>query len=72
MTPPIVVDTDVISFELKRDTRSEFYEQHLRDRLVVVTFMTVAELERWTIAHNWGELRRLIMEEYLSNVVIPL
>ena len=72
MRLPVVVDTDVISFQLKRDTRAQLYEDHLRDRLVVVSFMTVAELERWTIAHNWGELRLLNMEEYLSNVVITL
>jgi tRNA(fMet)-specific endonuclease VapC len=39
-----VIDTDVVSFLFKRDTRAELYRPHLVGRRIVVSFMTVAEL----------------------------
>ena len=39
----VVVDTDVISFALKGDTRFQLYAPELRDRLLIASFMTVAE-----------------------------
>ncbi len=44
MTDRLVVDTDVISFLFKRDTRAKLYEPHLSGRQLVISFMTVAEL----------------------------
>ncbi len=41
-----VVDTDVVSSFFKRDTRATLYRPHLADRLLLLSFMTVAELER--------------------------
>ena len=41
----VLVDTDVISYLLKNDTRADLYQPHLQDQLLVVSFMTVAELE---------------------------
>jgi tRNA(fMet)-specific endonuclease VapC len=65
-----VVDTDVISFLLRMDTRRELYRGHLAGRALVVTFMTVAELERWAIKYRWGAQRRRALEVYLSNCAI--
>ena len=66
---PAVVDTDVISYLFKRDSRAELYRPHLTGRLLVVSFMTVAELDRWALKRNWGEPRRNKMEEHLRNFV---
>jgi tRNA(fMet)-specific endonuclease VapC len=49
---PTIVDTDVVSFLFKRDTRAELYRPHLSTRLLVVSFMTVAELDRWALSRN--------------------
>lgn len=62
----IVVDTDVISFFQKRDTRYKLCSQHLLDKEKIISFMTLAELRRWTLERNWGENRRSIFEETLS------
>ncbi len=62
----IVVDTDVISFFQKRDTRYKLYSQHLLDKEKFISFMTLAELRRWTLERNWGENRKSIFEETLS------
>jgi predicted nucleic acid-binding protein len=67
---PVVVDTNVVSFLFRRDARAELYRPHLVGRLLVVSFMTVAELDRWAIERNWGEQRRNAMERHLRSFVI--
>ena len=65
-----VVDTDVVSFLFKRDSRAELYRPHLTGRLLVVSFMTIAELDRWALARKWEEARRARMEQHLRNFVV--
>src|SRR5712692_10797518 len=65
-----VLDTDVVSFLFKRDTRAEGYRKHLTGKLLVISFMTLAELDRWALERNWGEARRRQMEEHLGNFVV--
>ena len=67
MKSPAVVDNDVISFQFKHDSRASLYTHHLSDRLLVVSFMTMAELDLWSFSRNWGERRRLEMEAYLGH-----
>ncbi|MGI8539211.1 MAG: type II toxin-antitoxin system VapC family toxin [Rubrobacteraceae bacterium] len=67
---PLVVDTDVVSFIFKRDSRAELYRPHLDGELLVISFMTVAELDLWTLERDWGEPRRRSMEEHLRNFVV--
>jgi tRNA(fMet)-specific endonuclease VapC len=64
------VDTDVMSFLFKRDTWAEWYRPHLTGKLLVLSFMTVAELDRWVLARNWGRSRRARMEEHLRNFIV--
>jgi predicted nucleic acid-binding protein len=40
----VVVDTCVVSFLLKNDTRAELYRPHLDVDTKVISFMTLAEL----------------------------
>lgn len=65
-----VVDTDVLSFILKRDTRASRYLPYVTGTIVVISFMTVAELERWTIERNWGAARQAELERFLASLVI--
>ena len=53
----VIVDTDVVSYIFKGDTRGALYEPHLTGALASISFMTFAELEQWAIARNWGERR---------------
>ncbi len=66
----IVVDTDVISFLLKDDTRAQLYRPHLQDKMLVVSFMTIAELYQWAYQRNWGEKRLAWLEDRLHTFVI--
>jgi tRNA(fMet)-specific endonuclease VapC len=44
---PVVLDTNVVSFLFKSDSRAQAYLPHLRDRQWLISFMTEAELEQW-------------------------
>lgn len=61
----VVVDTDVVSFLYKRDTRAMLYRTHLDGQLPIISFMTLAELEKWTVARSWGARRRQDLFNYL-------
>jgi len=44
----------------------------LEGHLLLISFMTVAELEQWALTHRWGEPRRRELEELLSRfTVVP-
>jgi predicted nucleic acid-binding protein len=57
----MIVDTDVVSYIYKKDTRAAKYEPHLANAITSISFMTLAELERWAIARNWGAQRQAEM-----------
>lgn len=54
MSAIVVLDTDVVSFLFKGDTRAEAYRPHLRGKIPALSFMTVAELYQWVFVRNWG------------------
>lgn len=62
----VVVDTDVISFWFKNDTRASAYRRHLIGKLLVVSFVSVGELQEWAIRRRWGAERRAQMEQHLQ------
>jgi predicted nucleic acid-binding protein len=65
-----VVDTDVVSFEFKRDTRAQLYAPDVAGRTLVVSFMTVAELDLWAVRHHWGPARKARMEQHLRRYIL--
>ena len=62
----LVVDTDVISYLFKGDTRADIYHPHVENSALLVSFMTVAELEHWALVRNWGQPTRQRMQAHLS------
>jgi len=65
-----IVDTDVVSFLLKGDTRAQLYRPHLQGKTLALSFMTVAELYQWAYVRNWGEQKLTRLEEQLRTYVI--
>ena len=51
----VVVDTDVVSFLFKSHPIGFRYDPELADRAALISFMTVAEVERWAIQYRWIE-----------------
>jgi predicted nucleic acid-binding protein len=69
---PIVLDTDVVSFLFKTDTRAQIYLPQLQDREWFISFMTEAELEQWALLANWSEKRVEWLRLFLGRfVVVP-
>ena len=66
----LIVDTDVVSFLLKDDTRAQLYRPHLQGKTLALSFMTVAELYQWAYVRNWGERKLTRLEEQLHRYVI--
>lgn len=67
---PIVVDTDVVSFLFKNDSRADRYLRHLQDRQWLISFMTEAELEQWALLSNWQAKRVEWLRVFLRRFVI--
>ena len=66
----VVVDTDVVSFLFKQDTRGDLYTSHLRGHLLIISPMTRAELEVWALERNWGQRRRDEMQVHLKQFIL--
>lgn len=65
-----VVDTDVISFLFKGHSLALEYLPYLANRTLIVSFMTIAELDRWVLEANWGAARQNRLREYLEPFAI--
>lgn len=65
-----ILDTDVVSILFKGDSRAHDYRRHIAGRLLGVSFMTLAELDRWSLERAWGERRKLELAEHLTHYTI--
>lgn len=63
----IVVDTDVVSYIFKKDTRAALYEPYVVQVPKFISFMTLAELRLWEFQNNWGQLKAAKFELLLSD-----
>jgi tRNA(fMet)-specific endonuclease VapC len=68
----VLLDTNVVSFVFKGDTRASDYAPLLQGHQLALSFMTIAELYEWTAQRNWGEKRIIQLEQALTTyLVIP-
>lgn len=66
----VIVDTDIVSFIFKSDTRKELYDPHLAGQFMFISFMTLGELHKWALAWNWGATKNRLLDEYLRRYSI--
>ncbi|MCC6492593.1 MAG: type II toxin-antitoxin system VapC family toxin [Pirellulales bacterium] len=66
----VLIDTDVFSFLFKRDTRGDRYLPAIQGKVLCLSFMSVAELQRWALIRNWGEPRRRSLEQVMRQYVV--
>lgn len=64
----MLIDTDVLSFVFKESPIREQYRPHLDGRALLVSFQSVAEMDRWPLERAWGERRRRQLEAFLSGL----
>lgn len=68
----VVADTDVVSFLFKNHPISKRYDPDLAGCVALISFMTVAEVERWAIQYRWSEHRLRWLHLYLRRfTVVP-
>lgn len=63
---PVVVDTDVVSFLFKNDSRAQLYLPLLKNQKLLVSFMTEAELQQWILLAKWGAGRVKRFHEFMT------
>jgi predicted nucleic acid-binding protein len=66
----VVLDTDVVSFLFKGDTRAQAYLPLLENRRWLISFMTEAELEQWALLANSSVQRREWLRIFLRRTAI--
>lgn len=68
-----IVDTDVVSMVFKGDSRALHYHIHLTEGLLGISFMTLAELERWPLERKWGAVKQTQLAQHLTRyTVLPV
>lgn len=65
-----IIDTDVVSMLFKGDSRAQRYRVHIHGRLLAISFMTLAELERWPLERRWSSIRRAELVQHLTRYVV--
>ncbi|HEV8290675.1 MAG TPA: type II toxin-antitoxin system VapC family toxin [Tepidisphaeraceae bacterium] len=65
-----MVDTNVLSYALKGDSRADPYLDLLEIRPRCVSFASVAELFRWSIIRKWGKNRLDHLQQHLRGYVV--
>jgi tRNA(fMet)-specific endonuclease VapC len=66
----VLLDTDVVSFMLKGDSRAASYAPLLTGNRLTLSFMTVAELFQSAAVRKWGPKRVAQLESHLSAYLI--
>ena len=68
----VVADTDVVSFLFKNHPIGSRYDPELAGRIALISFMTVAEVERWAVQYRWSERRHHWLHLHLRRfTVVP-
>lgn len=66
----LLLDTNIVSFILKRDTRAAAYAPILYGNRLAISFMTTAELYQWSVARRWGTPRIQQLEQAIARYLL--
>ena len=71
--PTVLLDTDVVSFLFKGDSRATAYAPLIQGNRLALSFMTVAELFQWAAVRKWGPQRIRRLEQALATyLIVPI
>jgi tRNA(fMet)-specific endonuclease VapC len=68
--PMLVVDTDVLSYLYKQDTRALLYSGALRHCTPVISAQTLAEIYHWPERGGWGAQRRMELDLFIERYAV--
>lgn len=66
----VLVDTNIVSFVVRGDPVADLYRRHLDGRRLVVSSMTIAEIEKGMLRSQWGTARRSSMFDHLRGYLV--
>jgi len=66
----LLVDTNIVSYLMKRNPISELYLPDLKDKVLCLSFVTIGELYLGAEKDNWGDKKKNELEERLKNYVV--
>jgi predicted nucleic acid-binding protein len=66
----VVLDTDVLSYIAKTDSRSSLYSPLIAGKRLCVCFQTIAEIRLWGLTRNWGLVRQQAMDALLTQYLV--
>jgi predicted nucleic acid-binding protein len=67
----ILLDTVVISYFIKADTRSDFYRKYVSTCTKCLSFISIAELYYWAYSKDWASKRRSQANQPRSLIITP-
>ena len=68
----LVLDTNIISYLMKGDSRGELYKRHLEGKTLSISFMTIGELYEGAYRKEWSEKKLgKLKSELRKYLVIP-
>lgn len=66
----IVLDTSVVSYIFKKDSRASFYLQQAQGRRALISFQTLEELWHGAYFGGWGHKRRHELANHLKGYTV--
>ncbi len=69
----VLLDTNVISFLIKGDSRSTLYAPHLLNNELMLSIITIAELFQWAAMRSWSSSRIQQLEaQFVQYTILPI
>jgi predicted nucleic acid-binding protein len=65
-----VVDTNVVSYMFRSDSRAEPYREYLAGKKIGLSFMSLAGLRSWAMLRDWGSNRVARLERLVRSMTI--
>ena len=66
----VIVDTDVVSFHFKNHPIADRYDSEFANRVLYISFMTMAEVERWALQSHWSKQRVERLHGYMRRFAV--
>ena len=70
MMSACVVDTDIVSYLFRNSPVAQLYRQHVIGKVLIISFMTLAEIRFGMLQARWGARRAAAMETHLKHFVL--
>jgi len=67
--PSVLVDTMVVSFIFRGDSRAAAAAPHLEGKVAALSFQSVAELRYWPLKKGWGPGKTAALESLIKTFV---